>query len=196
MRRGRFAVEHRPGRLAVAGALGGLALGAAARAAAQEPLDTMPDPCALLTRPDAVELLGEPVGAGRSYTTTPWNCVYRASSSDGLLWLMVQLGRGTELGSTQAGIELTGCGAEAVRRLEDLGEEAVLYHTPEGRCGESYGLWVATGVRFRGLTGPAAARPSEGTLHLLVVRYPPREPDDLLPVLRAAARRALARLAR
>lgn len=161
---------------------------------AQAPLSEVPDPCALLTRADAAELMGEGVEPGRSYPTTPWNCVYRARGSDGVLTLTLELGRDTDVAGIRSGIELAGCGAEVERVVEDLGVRAALYHTPDGRCGEAWTLWVATGTRFRGLTNPRLARESEGVFHVTVVRYPPRDPDELGPVLRAAAERALARL--
>lgn len=166
----------------------------AGAASAQQPLGRVPDPCALLTRADAAELMGEPVEPGRSYPTSPWNCVYRARGSDGLLTLTLELGRGTEVESTRSGIELAGCGAEVEAELEGPGETALLYHTPDGRCGEAWTLWAATGIRFRGRTSARAARVSEGVFHITVVRYPPAGRDSAEPVLRDAARRVIVRL--
>jgi len=162
--------------------------------AAQAALSDIPDPCSLLTRADAAELMGEPVEPGRSYPTTPWNCVYRARGSDGLLTLTVELGRETDPASTRSGVELAACGAVVERPVDGLGARSALYHTPDGRCGEAWTLWVATGVGFRGRTSPRLARGSEGVFHLTVVRYPPGHPEELEPVLREAAERALARL--
>ena len=157
-------------------------------------LSRIPDPCSLLTRADATELMGEAVEPGRSYPTTPWNCVYRARGSDGLLTLTVELGRETDPASTRSGVELAACGAEVKRPVDGLGVRAALYHTPDGRCGEAWTLWVATGVGFRGRTSSRLTRESEGVVHLTVVRYPPGDPEEVEPVLREAAERVLARL--
>lgn len=176
------------------GALAALLALLAGAASAQEPLGRIPDPCALLTRADAAELVGEPVGPGRSYPASPWNCVYRARGSDGLLTLTLELGRGTEIASTRSGIELAGCGAEVETDLDGPGERARLYHTPDDRCGEAWTLWVATGVPFRGRTSPGLARESEGVFHITVVRYPPGDHEIAEPVLRDAAERVMERL--
>lgn len=153
----------------------------------------VPNACELLTRADAAELLGEEVGEGSRYDVAGFPCTY-ASAADRRLSVVLHIGPGATLEGTQLGIEVEYCDADAVRELDDLGLEAVLFRSANEKCGEGYRLWVATDVRFRGKTNPELIRETRGQFHVALSVEPAASVEERVRILRAAAERVLARL--
>lgn len=155
-----------------------------------------PDACALLTRNDAAEVLGAPVGSGRSADVSGLgNCAYRTETGEQVA-LIVQLGRDDSVDGTQLAMSFEYCGTRAVARPDGLGRAAALFESPAEPCGRGLTLWVATGLGFEGRTHPDLVRPVRGRIHLALSRDPPGDVEVTLPLLRDAAERVLARLTR
>lgn len=154
-----------------------------------------PDPCTLLTREDAEELLAEPVGEGRAYDIAGYNCSYDASASGRRLSLIMYLGRDATPEGSQAGISLEHCKAKVVERLDNLGLAAALYQDTAEQCSANLKLWVATGIEFTGSEPPTdRLRVLSGHIQLVLVLSPSQGPEETLPILRPAAQRIVSRL--
>lgn len=158
-------------------------------------LTEVPDPCEYLTQADAEELLGRPTGPGRSLDAGGWNCVYDTDDPRRRLVFDMQLGRDATVESTQLGMTIEACQAEVVARPPDLGIDAALYENSGDVCGEGSFLWVATDASFEGQPFPGGEREVSRRIHLAVSVSPPGgDAAEILPLLRDAAERGLARL--
>lgn len=153
-----------------------------------------PDPCGILTRADAAELLGQPVGPGRSPDAGGYPCVYYGEDGDSSLAMDMSLRRGTSLEDSALTVMIEHCAGEVVAEPEGLGRRAALLHWQGEDCGSDT-LWVSTGVYFEGTEASEyTGRTPEGYIHFTFSLFPAPERAAVLEKLTTAAERALARL--
>lgn len=156
----------------------------------------VPDPCQLLTREDAAELLGEPVGPPRQPDAGAYPCVYWAESGDSQIVLDMSLTGGPSVDDTQLSLSLEHCEGERVAEVDDLGYRAALFRMRKENCGGDR-FWVSTGIYFeRTEPDEYAVRRSDGYIHFTFMLHPTPDDQILIDKLSTAAERALARLPR